>query len=317
MKVGVVGLGVMGRNHARVLTNMPSVDQIVLFDPLGEKLGEIHGVKVKENLEHFLDQQMDYCVVSSPTATHLEIGLKLAARKVPTLIEKPLASSPEEGVELVRAFTDAGVIAGVGHVERFNPAILSMKEKLGNGDIGEIYQISTRRVGPYSGRIRDVGVVKDLASHDIDLAGWLSGSTYESLHSRTLSPMGNKHEDLLMAIATLESGVLVSHLVNWLSPTKERVTSILGERGMLVADTLNVDLFLFEKGSQPTSWDGLSIFKGSTEGSTHKYELHKNEPLVNEHLAFQDALFSGSSKGLASLGDGLRVLHVAERLLQP
>jgi hypothetical protein len=84
---------------------------------------------------------------------------------------------------------------------------------------------------------------------------------------------------------------------------------------MLVADTLAVDLFLFEKGSQPTNWDGISLFKGTSEGSSQKFELDKIEPLANEHLAFQSAVTSGELINLASLDEGLKVLRVAEVLL--
>jgi predicted dehydrogenase len=316
VKVGVIGLGVMGKNHARVLSGMTDVSELVLFDPLGEQLGLVHGLNVETNLEKFLDQDMDYCVVSSPTSTHLEMGLELASRKIATLIEKPLALTQEDGRELVAAFDKAGVVARVGHVERFNPAVIAMKKKLDEKILGDVFQIATRRVGPYSGRIRDVGVVKDLASHDIDLVGWLSGSSYKSLDSRTLKPMGKEHEDMLIAIGTLENGSLVSHLVNWVSPSKERVTSVLGENGMLVADTLSVDLYFYQKGSDPSNWDGISIFKGLSEGAIQKFELNKNEPLFNEHFSFQNSLVSPSKpSALASLNDGLTVLEVADTLL--
>jgi predicted dehydrogenase len=316
MKVGVIGLGVMGKNHARVLSSMDSVSEVVLFDPLGDKIGRVHGSEVQSKLDDFLESGMDYCVVSSPTITHLEMGLRLAKLGIPTLMEKPLASSQSEGRQLVEAFRSSGVTAAVGHVERFNPAILAMKDKLSEGILGEIYQITTRRVGPYSGRIRDVGVVKDLASHDIDLVSWLSGSRYESLDSRTLRPLGKGHEDIFLAIGTLGNGVLVSHLVNWVSPTKERITSVLGENGLLVADTLAVDLFFFEKGSQSINWDRMSLFKGSSEGATHKFELEKNEPLVNEHLAFQGAIASGGTlNGASSFEEGLSVLEIADLVL--
>jgi predicted dehydrogenase len=316
MKVGVIGLGVMGKNHARVLSSMESVSEVVLFDPFAEEIGLVHGVKVQSKLDDFLKSGLDYCVVSSPTITHLEIGLKLAELKIPTLMEKPLASSQSEGKKLVEAFHSSGVTAAVGHVERFNPAILAMKDKLSEGLLGELYQITTRRVGPYSGRIRDVGVVKDLASHDIDLVTWLSGSRYDSLDSRTLRPLGKGHEDIFLAIGTLANGVLVSHLVNWVSPTKERITSILGEHGMLVADTLSVDLYFFEKGSQSINWDRMSLLKGSSEGATHKFELEKNEPLVNEHLAFQGAIaVGGNLNGASSFEEGLGVLEIADLIL--
>jgi predicted dehydrogenase len=316
MKVGVIGMGVMGRNHARVLSTLSNVSEVFLYDPLGDEIGSVSGVPVESNFARFLDVGMDYCVISSPTSTHLEIGLELAARKIPALIEKPLAGNPKDGEKLVKAFANADVVAGVGHVERFNPAVIEMKKKLEDGVLGQVFQIATRRVGPYSGRIRDVGVVKDLASHDIDLVGFLSGSTYENLSSRTLKPLGNSYEDLLLAIGALSNGSLVSHLVNWVSPSKERVTSVLGEKGMLVADTLSVDLYFYENGSKPTNWDGISIFKGTSEGATHKFELVKNEPLVNEHLAFQNAVIDNNSKGLATLAEGLEVLRVAERLVK-
>jgi predicted dehydrogenase len=317
MKVGVIGLGVMGRNHARVVSTMSNVSKVFLYDPMGDEIGSVSGVPVESNFARFLDSGMDYCVISSPTSTHLEMGIELAARKIPALIEKPLAGNPKDGEKLVEVFANAHVVAGVGHVERFNPAVIEMKKKLEDGVLGRVYQISTRRVGPYSGRIRDVGVVKDLASHDIDLVAFLSGSSYENLSSRTLNPLGNSYEDLLLAIGTLSNGSLVSHLVNWVSPTKERITSVLGEKGMLVADTLSVDLYFYENGSKPTNWDGISIFKGTSEGATHKFELVKNEPLVNEHVAFQNAVIEKSSKGLATLAEGLEVLKVAERIVQP
>jgi predicted dehydrogenase len=121
---------------------------------------------------------------------------------------------------------------------------------------------------------------------------------------------------MLIAIGTLENGSLVSHLVNWVSPSKERVTSVLGENGILVADTLSVDLYFYQKGSDPSNWDGISIFKGLSEGAIQKFELNKNEPLFNEHFSFQNSLVSPSKpSALASLNDGLTVLEVADTLL--
>jgi predicted dehydrogenase len=304
----------MGKNHARVLSELPETDGVFLFDPLGAQLGSIGGLKVQSDLEKFLEQSMDYCVVSSPTGTHLSMGLKLAERGIPALIEKPLAVSEKEGVQLVNAFRSAGLIAGVGHVERFNPAILKMKSLLADGVLGELYQISTRRIGPYSGRIKDVGVARDLASHDVDLVSWLCDSSYENLDSRTLSPLGNPHEDMLVAIGALGNGIVVSHLVNWMSPTKERVTSVLGEKGMLVADTLAVDLILHEM--QPRE-PFLVGEPGNSVGSKRKIEIENNEPLYNEHLAFQIAIKTGSDEGIPTLNDGLAVLRVTDRLASP
>ena len=316
MKVGVIGLGAMGKNHSRVLSNMQSVTELKLYDPLGRDLDKVLGLEVDSDLEMFLDNKFDYCVVSSPTSTHLEVALKLAERGLPTLIEKPLASNFAEAKEISKAFRSSGTLGAVGHIERFNPSIIELRKNLKTDLIGKLIQITTRRVGPYSGRIRDVGVVKDLASHDIDLVSWLTGSQYRNVFARTASPMMSPHEDSLLALGDLENGTLFSHVVNWVSPKKERVTSVLGEGGLLVADTLSGDLFFFENGTSLTTWDGVANLRGVSEGAVHKFEILKEEPLVQEHRSFQHALFSGDWSEVVSLEQGLEVLRVAELMLK-
>lgn len=312
MKVGVIGLGVMGKNHARVLANLETVDELFLFDPMAKSIGSVFGYSVTDNLDSFLQNTMDYCVVSSPTSTHKAMSIALAKQSINALIEKPLASSEGEAREINQVFLQQGLVSAVGHVERFNPAVIALKEKLSTGLLGEIYQISTRRVGPYSGRIRDVGVVKDLASHDIDLVMWITNAKYQNLDSRIIRPLAHEHEDALVAIGTLDSGIIVNHTVNWLSPTKERVTVVLGERGVLLADTLNGDLYLYEHGSAINEWPGLSLLTGATQGPSHRFEVKKIEPLVSEHLAFQNFILGSGSCEAATLEDGIEVLRIAE-----
>lgn len=306
----------MGKNHARVLSNMASVDELVLYDPMGTDIGWLHGREVSDDLDSFLNQQFDYCVVSSPTSTHRDMALKLASLNNPALIEKPLAFSVDEALEISKAFESRGLLGAVGHIERYNPAIIALREKLETGILGKIFQITTRRVGTYSGRIRDVGVVKDLASHDIDLVLSITGSTYKSLNCQLSSPLGSGHEDSLLAIGELGNGVHFSHVVNWISPTKERVTSVLGENGLMVADTLHGKLSLYENGSVVPNWSGPPGERGVSEGALKTYELELVEPLLSEHLAFQSALVSGSRESVVSLDQGLNVLAVAERMLQ-
>lgn len=305
----------MGKNHARVLSNMSAVESLSLYDPLGADLGLLHGEPVTNDLNHFLDHQFDYCVVSSPTHTHKDMALKLAALGVPVLIEKPLALSVEEALEISEAFESLGLLGSVGHIERYNPAIMALREKLESGLLGKVFQITTRRVGPYSGRIRDVGVVRDLASHDIDLVLSISGSSYKTVNSQLSFPLGSRHEDSLLAIGELENGVQFNHVVNWISPTKERVTSVLGERGLMVANTLTGDLSFFENGASVNPWDEESVLSGVSEGAVHNFPIAKVEPLVQEHRVFQSALQGDRVSELVSIKQGLEVLEVAETLL--
>jgi predicted dehydrogenase len=305
----------MGKNHARVLSNMSSVDELVLYDPLGRDIGELNGKPVNDNLEAFLGQPFDYCVVSSPTSTHRDMALKLASLDVPVLIEKPLAFSVDEALEISEAFESRSLLGAVGHIERYNPAIIALREKLASGMLGKIFQITTRRVGPYSGRIRDVGVVKDLATHDIDLVLSISGSSYKSIHAKLSFPFDSGHEDSLLAIGELDSGVQFNHVVNWISPTKERVTTVLGENGLMVADTLMGRLSLFANGSSVNAWDEDSVLRAVSEGAINEIAVSKLEPLLQEHKVFQSALASKSDSGLVTIKQGLEVIKVAERLL--
>ncbi len=119
------------------------------------------------------------------------------------------------------------------------------------GALGEIYQIATRRQGPFPGRIADVGVIKDLATHDIDLTAWVSQQEFVTVNARTAHRSGRPHEDMVLAVGTLSGGTITSHIVNWLTPFKERVTVITGENGILVADTLAADLTYYENGAHP------------------------------------------------------------------
>lgn len=305
----------MGKNHARVLSNMSSVDKLVLYDPLGEDIGEPHGETVSNDLASFLDQKFDYCVVSSPTSTHRDMALKLANLGIPTLIEKPLAFSVEEALQIHEAFESRDLLGAVGHIERYNPAIIALRKQLATGILGKIFQITTRRVGPYSGRIRDVGVVKDLATHDIDLVLSISASSYKSINAQVSNPIGSGHEDSLLAIGEMENGIQFSHVVNWISPTKERVTSVLGENGLIVADTLTGKLSIYENGTSVNPWDESTVLQGVSEGAVQELAVSKVEPLVQEHRVFQSAIMGKTDAEVVSIKQGLEVLKVAEGIL--
>jgi len=253
-------------------------------------------------------------VVAAPTVYHLEIGTALAHRGIHALIEKPVASTTEAASELRDLFASAGLIGGVGHIERYNPALQSARQRIADGLIGEIYQIATRRQGPFPGRIADVGVIKDLASHDIDLTAWVSQQEYVSVNARTAHQSGRDHEDMLIAVGTLSRGTIVSHTVNWLTPFKERTTIITGEKGALVVDTLTADLTHYQNGEVIETWDGLSSFRGVSEGDITRFALRKREPLLAEHEAFRDAVTTGDVAHIVTLAEGTAVVRIAERL---
>lgn len=315
LRAGVLGLGVMGRNHARVLSALDGVEFVGVFDPAPDVPSTVFDRPVVRELDALLEMRLDYAVVAAPTVFHLEMGSRLAEAGIHALIEKPLASTSSDASALRDLFAARGLVGGVGHIERYNPALQAARRRIEDGLIGEIYQIATRRQGPFPGRIADVGVIKDLASHDIDLTAWVAQQEYVSVSARTAHRSGRPHEDMVVAVGTLSGGTITSHTVNWLTPFKERATIISGEKGVLVADTLSADLTHFQNGTIQNTWDQAAVFRGVSEGDMTRFALERKEPLVAEHEAFRDSVLMGKASGIVSFADGTRVVEIAEQML--
>ncbi len=158
-------------------------------------------------------------------------------------------------------------------------------------------------------------MVKDLATHDIDLTAWVTDSQFRSVAARTAYKSGREHEDLVAVVGQLEDGTVTSHLVNWLSPMKERVTIVTGDRGCFVADTLTADLTFYANGLVPTAWDAISRFRSVTEGDMVRYAIAKPEPLRTEHEAFRDAV-QDKEADVVTMRQGMATVAVAEAVLE-
>ncbi len=315
LRAGLVGLGMMGRHHARVLGSLPEVHLVGVADPGGDVHGAASGRQVLDSVEALIELGLDYCVVAAPTWLHEQVALTLASAGVHALIEKPIAADSEAARRVAAAFADRGLVGAVGHIERYNPALQRARTMLADGHLGSVFQIVTRRQGPFPGRIADVGVVKDLATHDIDLTSWVAQRPFVSVAAQAAYRSGRAHEDLIAVTGRLEGGTVTSHLVNWLSPMKERVTIITGEKGALVCDTLTADLTFYANGTTESDWDEVRQFRGVTEGDVVRFAIAKPEPLRTEHEAFRDAVL-GTPADIVTLDQGVRIVEVAEAVLE-
>lgn len=313
LRAGVIGLGAMGRHHARVLREIDGVDLVAVADPGGDPYRVAGTLEVLPDVESLVAAGIDMAVVAVPTKFHEPVGLALAAAGVHTLVEKPIAVDVPAGERLAQAFTEAGLVGAVGHIERFNPAIQEVRRRIADGQLGDVYQISTRRQGPFPARIADVGVIKDLATHDIDLTAWVAQSAYESVSAQTAFRSGREHEDMVLVTGRLAGGINVNHTVNWLSPMKERVTVVAGERGTIIADTATADVTFYANGTVETEWDSMATFRGVSEGDVIRYAIAKREPLRAEAEAFRDAVL-GLEDRTVSMTEGLATLRVAEAI---
>lgn len=314
LRAGLIGLGMMGRHHARVLGSLPGVDLVGMVDPDGDKFKVAGGRPLYATVDELLEHKLDYCMVAVPTALHEEVGLRLAAAGVHALVEKPIANTLEAANRLQDAFEKAGLVGGVGHIERFNPAVQQARSRIESGLLGRILQISTRRQGPFPGRIADVGVVMDLASHDIDLTQYVTDSTYRRVSAHAAFRSGRQYEDLVAVTGQMITGVVANHLVNWLSPFKERVTVVLGDEGSLVIDTLTADLTFHRNGTELTEWADLAQFKGVSEGDSIRYAFPKREPLLVEHENFRDTIL-GKGGTVVTFKEGVHTISVAAGVL--
>lgn len=315
MRVGLIGLGVMGKNHLRVLQSMDEVETVIVYDSSSTSLADDRKVEIASSLGELLANDLAYAVIALPTIHHHDFAIALAENSIPTLLEKPVASSLPEALAIEKAFKETSTICKIGHIERFNPALSLLKEKIAQGLVGKLLQISTIRTGPFPNRISDVGVVRDLASHDMDLAMWLTDSKYVDLKSSLGRTRGDNREDLFLAVGELDNQALVSHSVNWVTPRKVRKTSVLGTDGLLVADSLKVELRLFENGEGHSEWGQFSNLRGVSEGAEVKFAVPAREPLLLEHEAMVAAVSGALNTEICSLESGIEVMKVIESVL--
>jgi predicted dehydrogenase len=318
LRAAVLGLGMMGRHHARVLQSSPRVEFAGAVDAAGDRHNAIHDpALVHPSLESLLAAAVpDFAVVALPTEEHAPAVHRLAGLGVDVLVEKPVANSSAEAQAIIDACRGHGVRAGVGHVERFNPALRELRRRLAAGDLGEVFVVSTQRVGPFPDRVRDVGVVKDLATHDLDLVRWLGGSPIDSVAAETSHRMGRNHEDIVFITGRLHGPIVFNCVVDWLTPTKIRQTRVLGETGMLVADTLTADLTFYENGTIISEWEGVRTLRGVSEGNAIRYALAQREPLLVELEQFCDFVAGVPGAEVVSLEEGLETVAYAEAVLR-
>ena len=323
MRVGVIGLGSMGRNHARVLSEI--ADLVVVCDA---NRSVVHGwsgrVARCTDPMAMLDGNefvLDAVVVATPTSTHRKVATAAINAGMDVLVEKPLTGNVIDAQMLVDAAEKKGVFLATGHIERFNPAIVALKDRL--EQLGEIREIGFERLGPFPARVRDTGVIHDLGTHDFDLLAYLVGSKVASMTGEAvMKDMGTSVVtsgvtsvvDVSVAgVARLENGVIATFREGWTTPTKIRRVTVWGERGMFVADLLRQELTFYANDYEPIDWESMEPFFGVSEGDVTRYKIEKREPLRLELQAFLDAA-NGQSSWCPTGEDGLEAVRLAERM---
>lgn len=318
VRVAVAGAGAMGRNHVRILHDLDECTLVAVCDaaaPAVDWAVSHYGVAGYASYRDMLaNETLDAVVIAVPTSLHLELGMAALQHDLHVLIEKPIAGDLEDAKTLAVEADRRGRCLAVGHVERFNPAVRELKARLTKGELGRILQIHARRLGPFPPRIRDVGVVIDLATHDIDVMCHLIGGDVIRLYAETERRINTAHEDMLSAILKFETGAVGVLDVNWLTPTKVRDLSVLGERGMFHVNYLSQELTFYANSAVRPDQDAASL-SAVTEGNMVRYQIPHVEPLRVELLSFLKAVDSGQPVEVGA-SDGIRALRLATQLME-
>ncbi len=319
LKIAVIGTGSMGMNHLRVLRDF-NEEQVQIVgvaetyeSSLKHAVSRFHVPGYSDYREMVEKARPDVVAVVVPTHLHFEVASYLLDRGINVLVEKPMTSTVEEALALIQLAHARGVKLAVGHVERFNPAVIAVSQHLLAGELGKIFHLHARRLGPFPPRIRDVGVTLDLATHDIDVMRYLADAEVEHVYSETQRHIHTRHEDLLLGVLRFTNQAIGVLDVNWLTPTKVRELSITGEKGMYLINYLTQDVYFYENDYTNTTWDALRSLTGVSEGTMTRLKIQKAEPLRLEYEDVMDAIRHDAMPTVSG-EDGVAVLRVVLQL---
>lgn len=298
MKVGVVGVGNMGQNHARVYSGMNGCELAGIADSdvvRAEKIAQTYGTKAFTDYKDLINEGIEAVSIVVPTVLHKQVASFFIKNGVDCLVEKPIAPNLEEGKELVALAKDKQRKLMIGQIERFNPVVQKAKSIIEEGVLGDILIISTRRVGPYSPRINDIGIIVDLATHDIDVARYLTGREPQKIYSKYGSIKHFKEDHAILLLDFGGSAACIE--VNWFTPHKVRTAVITGTKGIAYLDYIDQNLTVYN-----SEWK-------------MEPKIDKEEPLRRELEHFIGCITNGKEP-LVTGEEGLKTLEVALKSLQ-
>ena len=295
VNVGVIGVGAMGMNHARVYHNLEEANLIAVSDVSERTLKKVcrkYNTEGYTDIEELLkNPEIEVVSVCVPTTLHHNIVMKAIEYGKHVLVEKPIAFTLKEAEEMIAAAKEKGVLLGTGHVERFNPALQKAKELIDNDVIGDIVSISAKRVGPYPPRIQDVGVTIDLAIHDLDVMYYLFDEEVLQVFGTMSSILDQcdheDHAEIMVCFENEGTGILE---VNWLTPYKKREIEITGTDGIISVDYIEQSIDVFGKFAQDI-------------------EIIHEEPLKEELSSFLNCVVN-NKRPVISGEDGLNALKM-------
>lgn len=305
LRAAVIGVGNMGANHARVYASLPGVELVAVCDQDPNRAQSVAGryrCHGETQLRALLDHRPNVVSICTPTPSHYRAAVSALGEGIHVLVEKPLAGTIQEAALLTALGEQPTSILTVGHIERFNPAVVALRQMVQAGALGKVYQVSTRRLGPSLPGGAGASVLVDLGVHDLDIIEWVTGQRATSAYAATVYQRAEA-EDLALAVLKLQGGAVASVMVNRLSPIKIRTLDICGDRGLARLDYQAQTLDYV-----PADWtheDGHPAYSVPP--------ITKGEPLRAELDAFVAAVLNKAPAPVTAR-EGLRALQLAEAL---
>ena len=303
LKFGVIGAGKIGTFHTRTLASMPDVTLVGVSDPdflRAQKLAWQYNATPYSKMEELVGQ-VDAVIVAAPTPLHHKIGMYCLEHGVHTLVEKPIAVTLDEARDLINAAKKHDRILQVGHVERFNPAVVAAVDYIKNPKF-----ITMNRLGPYDARMSHIGVVLDLMIHDLDLLLTLVDSEVESVEAMGLSVF-SKHEDIATVRVRFANGALADLTASRASFERARFMHLFQQNAYISVDFMNARVKLYKKEKPEIN---------SMQDLTVEYPpVKKQMPITAEILHFIDCI--NTHKTPAPSGEkGSKALELALKITE-
>ena len=313
VNLAVIGGGYMGQNHIRILSSLPDVNLVAVCDidqQKGKKLSMQYKIRNYSNYEVLLaKEKVDAITICLPTKLHYQATYYALSKHIASFIEKPICETVEEARKLIELSEARKIPIMVGHVERFNPVVNEIKRRLKSKELGQVFRIHTQRFSPPPTRDQGVSVTIDLATHDIDVVLYILGQKPKKIYSHSQTKKHSKF-DLVCAFLEFEGGITGLIEATWLYPIKKRMISVLGEKGLYIADYITQELFFYKQNKL--------LFRGNylynnTKADVIKIPLETKEPLLLELQSFVNSLVEGS-KMLITAKESLATLEVANKI---
>ncbi|MDP3766297.1 MAG: Gfo/Idh/MocA family oxidoreductase [Nanoarchaeota archaeon] len=319
LNVAVIGIGAMGKSHSRVYSDIDNAELVAVCDVNEDRAKNIaqryktnYYTDYKDMLKKEKIEALSVCV---PTILHKKVAVDVIKNKIDLLVEKPIAATIKEAEEIVNEADKNVVKLMTGHIERFNPVVIELKKRIERNELGKIYKVHCVRLSPFPQRVVDVGVIVDLAIHEIDILKYIISSKIKRVYAETAQRIHSAHEDLLIGTIRFENDILGVINANWLTPKKSREITVTGEKGMFVANYLTQELYFYENEFVMKNADYNRDFMNVIEGKMIKIKIENREPLKNELEAFIESIIKNRQPPVTGK-DGLEALRIAQKFIE-